>query len=123
MAEFQFFPTDVAEKAFAEGNGRKVSGKDNGARQEGASGILGISFGIQTFDIDLTSVCPVSGASVDMWDLFIQGAVINVGFFHNGKFYVGPYRIMSADIDEKSKDGTSTGSWKLENAGPLTKVA
>lgn len=123
MAEFQFFPVDIGGKAFAEGNGVKVDGKDNGARQEGASGILGISFGIQTYDIDLTSVCPVSGASVDMWSLFIQGAVINVGFFHNGKFWVGPYRIMSASLDSKSKDGTCTGSWKLENAGPMSQVA
>lgn len=123
MAEFQFFPTDVDGKAFAEANGRKVDVKNNGARQEGASGILGISNGIPTVDIDLTSVCPVNGASVDMMALTLAQQVINVGFFHNGAFFVGPYKIMSGSLDDKSKDGTSMGSWKLENAGPMTKVA
>ena len=123
MADFQFFPTIVGGKAYAEANGRKVSMKNNGARQEGAEGILGISDGIPTFDIDLSSVCPVGGASVDMWQYFVDRTTIAVGYQHNGSFWVGPFKVMSADLDDKAKDGTSMGSWKLENAGPMTKVA
>jgi hypothetical protein len=122
MADFKFFPLFVDGVNVAEINGHTVDGKANGERMQGAGVTLGVSDGIQTYDIKATAVQPVGGHSIDVFDLMRTKKEVGVGFQHNGGYFVAPYKVTEVSIKSEAKNGSVTGDFTFMSSGELEKV-
>ena len=119
MADIRYQALNAAGVIVAEINGKTVDSKTGGEVAIGAGFILGISTGVVQVAIKATSVVPVIGHSLDLFELHLSQEEFPVGFNHNGKTYVFPAKCTEYSNKDEAKTGMSTADITITQAGPL----
>lgn len=122
MADIRYIALNAAGINVAEINGHTVDSKTGGEVAIGAGFILGISTGVVQIAIKATSIIPVIGHSIDMFELHLSQEEFPVGFVHNGKTYVFPAKVTEHSAKHEAKNGMSTGDITITQAGPAVSL-
>lgn len=122
MADIRYVALNANGVNVAEINGHTVDSKTGGEVAIGAGFILGISTGVIQIAIKATSVIPVIGHSIDMFELHLSQEEFPVGFVHNGKTYVFPAKCTEHSAKHEAKNGMSTGDITITQAGPAVSL-
>ncbi len=117
MADIRYQVLNMAGINVAEINGHTVDGKTGGEVAIGAGFIIGISTGVIQIAIKATSVVPVIGHSLDMFELFRSQTEFPVAASHNGKSCVFPAKITEYSVKSEAKNGMVTGDITITQAG------
>jgi hypothetical protein len=121
QSRFRHFPIFVASKKVALCNDVTLDTQSGDVVQYDATGIAGLSDGIEEYKLSFGTVTPVSGdPSFDIWDLITNKKEFTAKIFIGGKFISFPARVVSAQHTSQSKTGEAHGKFEVVQAGPAS---
>ena len=114
---FRNYAWFAGAKKFAEAHGTAINADSGDEVQFGNDGIEGLSDGVIQVQFDIDFVVPVSGTSIDLWDLFLNKKEFMSRMLAGGKVIMVPSRITNLSLTSESKNGTATGKITVKQCG------
>lgn len=111
------FPIYINSRKVAEAFQNNIDAESGDEQQFGAEGVLGLSEGITTFEIDFDVVQLTRGTNIDLFGILMNKQEVGVGVSVGPKRIRVPMRCTSANLTSQSRNGTATGKWKFKQSG------
>lgn len=118
MGKFKFTSFYIKGRKVAQAKETSHKFTANGEQIIGDGEVLGESDGVVTSEVSFGAYIPIGGMDVDVVDLVIEQADVQVGALFNGKIYKIDGRFYEADVTSTSKTGVTEGKFSFRGGKP-----
>lgn len=115
---FRAMSFSLNDKKIAELTDVTVKFMTNGEQHVGTDEVLGESTGIVTTEASFNHVEPVEGTQIDMDDLLLSQAPVNLSYIKRGQVYRIDGKLIDGETKSTMKSGVTTGTYNFRGGKP-----